>query len=276
MLPKRHKKEPKHRKIARAKASERRLDRHNALKQQTERQRINAKFKHFDIDGMWKDRTLIRGFVGKKTLEGACEDARKLYELKLSSGKHSPFDKPASVLKRAIYQIGIIAIHFEQTKLLKKLARDIAAKEHCKTKDDTDGRRLPNSAPPHKENPFYYAFYIAFPDPHPKQTRDVEVENEATIVEDRRRINQTNNERSKVSRQLVYAYRNDVPPQLLIGFIYQTGGSRVIDARLNGELPYFSPLGEQTKFGGVVENHKAWSKGKDKYWPIPLDANITI
>ncbi|MGB5864423.1 MAG: hypothetical protein WBG95_08980 [Sulfitobacter sp.] len=197
-----------------------------------------AELEHFNQDGMWTNSTLIRGFVTEKSLKEACKDAERLYSIKSMTEPHPPFNQKASILKRAIYQIGWIALEFGQTELLKEVAEKLNSPENRKT---PDARRIPRNAPLHEENPFYYAFYIAFG-------------NEPQI---------TRHERSKASRQLVYAYRHKVPPHFLIGFIYQTGGSKVIDARLTGENADVRP-----QLSENLEPWRAWSQNKTNYWPI--------
>ncbi len=200
-------------------------------------QKAIAKLVHFNQDGMWINSTLIRGFVTDKPLREACEDAKRLYSIKSRTEPHPPFSQKASILKRAIYQIGWIALEFGQTERLKEMAEKLNSPDNRNT---PDARRIPRNAPSHEENPFYYAFYIAFG-------------NEPQI---------TRHERSKASRQLVYAYRHKVPPHFLIGFIYQTGGSKIIDACLNDENTNDKP--QLTK---VLEPWREWEEDKTKYWP---------
>ncbi len=56
-------------------------------------------------------------------------------------------------------------------------------------------------------------------------------------------------------------------PQHLIGFIYQTGGSKVIDERLKGILPDFSSIQEAAAGSAVLENWRDWPLIAHQIWP---------
>jgi hypothetical protein len=43
---------------------------------------------------------------------------------------------------------------------------------------------------------------------------------------------------ARFGRQLAYAWRHRIPAELLIGFIYQTGGDRVIDDKYEEPATY--------------------------------------
>lgn len=119
--------------------------------------------------------------------------------MKSSSGDEAPYSKPANVLKRSIYAIGRqIADQSKGGQLALFMER---------SSDENEPKWVGKSAPDPDENPFFWCYHLLHS----------------------RSLNITRDQLSKSSRQLVYAYRNEIPTNLVIGFILQVGGEPILD-----------------------------------------------
>ena len=117
----------------------------------------------------------------------------------------SPYDEPISYLKRTIYST---VRHCWKSDAL-DILRECAMEALAGGKSNTANR----SAPQAMENPFYFGTVL--------------------ITNGDKAFKR--NYRSRFPRELLYAHMHDVPPHLLIGFLYQIGASDHISRRLQNE-----------------------------------------
>lgn len=112
--------------------------------------------------------------------------------------RRPPFDTARGYLKREVYR-------YVCERLEKKAA---VALEWCI--EEARGGRQPRR-PSFKENPFHWVLLG---------------------LQDNPELNLKKGEVSRFGRQLLYGRRHKVPPELLIGFIYQTGSPALINRKL--------------------------------------------
>lgn len=114
----------------------------------------------------------------------------------------APYDTAHSYLKRAVYD-------FVQDPDLSK--NQYLGLKRLVVRERNDVSR----APAIEENPFFWGFLLVFADDESLARSD----------------------RSKFAAELLYAYKHDVPAELLVGFIYQVGGYARIRQKLKqGEM----------------------------------------
>ena len=107
-----------------------------------------------------------------------------------------PYNKPANVLKRSVYTLG--------RQLIDLRKEDVLA-EYLQTQAKAAKAPLiSEAAPKAKDNPFFWFYHLLLCENRSPQS--------AVRLISRDQL-------SKSARQLVYAHRNDVPPEYLIGFI---------------------------------------------------------
>ncbi len=123
-----------------------------------------------------------------------------------SQGDEIPYNRPANVLKRSVYVLGRQLIELEKQEILADFLQKRSA---------TYSAPLASIATPNvKQNPFHWCYLLL-------------------LGENRLGINSkrivSRDQISKSSRQLIYAHKNDVPPEYVIGFILQIGGDPILD-----------------------------------------------
>ncbi|MCF7698238.1 hypothetical protein [Loktanella sp. M215] len=126
-------------------------------------------------------------------LEQLAEKGGKIFDklLKPPALEQPPFWKPANVLKRSVYRIGQQIADRQEEAFLAEFVQNYMS--------DWKNPLVRKSAPHPEENPFFWCYHLlAGGCPH--ISRD---------------------QRSKSARQLVYAYRHNIPTELVIGFIMQ-------------------------------------------------------
>lgn len=125
---------------------------------------------------------------------------------KQSKGDEIPYNRPANVLKRAVYTLGRQLIYLDKQPILE---------EYLQTTSKTYNAPPASIATPNvKHNPFHWFYLLLL--------------GENRLSKDDKRL-VTRDQISKSSRQLVYAHKNDVPPEYVIGFILQIGGDPILD-----------------------------------------------
>ncbi len=117
-----------------------------------------------------------------------------------------PYNRPANVLKRAVYTLGRQLIVLDQQPLLEEYLQ--------KTSKTYNAPPASIATPNVKHNPFHWFYLLLLGENRLSQG------DERVITRD---------QISKSSRQLVYAHKNDVPPEYVIGFILQIGGDPILD-----------------------------------------------
>ncbi len=127
--------------------------------------------------------------------------ARK-YAENLANVKNPPFDTSTGFLKRECYRL---ICRF----------RRIAGGYRAITSAASEYLDKPIEKVEYKDNPFYWGLAAIFPDRDELSAQDL----------------------SKFAAQLLYADRNNVETQHLIGFLYQTGGPRNLRERLDQSRP---------------------------------------
>jgi len=119
--------------------------------------------------------------------------------IKRSKGDEVPYSKPANILKRSVYEIGRQIID-------QNGGRRLADFMH-RSWDEDELKWVGKSAPDPDANPFFWCYHLLHS----------------------AKLGVTGDQRSKSSRQLIYAYKNDIPSHLVIGFILQVGGDPILD-----------------------------------------------
>ncbi|MBW4961558.1 hypothetical protein [Sulfitobacter sp. CW3] len=76
------------------------------------------------------------------------------------------------------------------------------------------------AAPDVQQNPFLWCYHLLL--------------GENRLVKNTERL-VSRDQMSKSSRQLVYAYKNGVPPEYVVGFILQIGGDPILDLYSKGD-----------------------------------------
>lgn len=113
----------------------------------------------------------------------------------------SPYGTPNGYLKREVYRLVRRCIAKQAVKLLQELV----------AKDDSSSRPTAYN----EQDPFYWGFMFVC-------GMDKRVSRQA---------------RWKFANELLYAHKHNVPPELLVGFIYQIGRSDKLRERLrNGQM----------------------------------------
>ena len=138
----------------------------------------------------------------RKDLEYLAECGLWVFDdlFKQSKCDEVPFSKPANVLRRAVYTLGTQIADGKNGSRLVEFLRENSEKHGFS--------QINITAPDPDENPFFWCYHLLLREESLAITRD---------------------QRSKSSRQLVYAYKNKIPPDLLIGFILQIGGDPILD-----------------------------------------------
>lgn len=108
-----------------------------------------------------------------------------------AGGRRSPQESATGLLKRKAYELVLHYISLGDVRTFERAVR-------------AEGRQLP--AKPIGDNPFHFGLLALFPD-----TQDF-----------------SRQDRHLFGVQMLYACRHNVPPQLLVGFIYQCGSQAEI------------------------------------------------
>lgn len=135
-------------------------------------------------------------WAGYLATEGRWDDLQVKLErgtqLRKATPDLPPFDREASFLKREVYAFVLenFRTSIEEANLLRFLPEVIAR-----------AKRRPPHKPSVEANPFHWVFYA--------------------LAAEGRHLERW--EISRFGRELLYAKRHSIPPELLIGFLYQTG-----------------------------------------------------
>ncbi|MCZ4267447.1 hypothetical protein O4H48_06020 [Rhodobacteraceae bacterium G21628-S1] len=129
---------------------------------------------------------------------------RQIFEQ--SQGDEIPYNRPANVLKRCVYTLGRQLIDLDKQPILAEYLQQ-ASKTY-------NAPPASIATPDVEQNPFHWFYLLLL--------------GENRLKKGSRRI-VTRDQISKSSRQLVYAHKNDVPPEYVIGFILQIGGDPILD-----------------------------------------------
>jgi hypothetical protein len=108
----------------------------------------------------------------------------------------TPYDHPDSHLKREVYRFVCRYLDEGNTKQLNRILEA--------------NRVILPRFPTFRENPFHWALSV-LRDPKSDNIKKYQV--------------------SRFGRQLIYAKRHKIPPELLIGFLYQSGGPDVVASK---------------------------------------------
>lgn len=123
-----------------------------------------------------------------------------------------PYDAPYSKLKRAAYRL---VADYNNNDLIAVLISVL--KESVQTQADSKAKIKPSAA--NDANPFYWALTAVCQADYelPRSTK------------------------SRLAQELQYAHMHDVPPEFLVGFIYQIGPSRGLQEKIDNGLrePWF-------------------------------------
>jgi len=123
------------------------------------------------------------------------------WEGRLQAKAAKPYDTPNGYLKREVYRLVRHCIATQTVETLQALVAD----------DDCS----PRPTAYNKQDPFYWGLMFVF-------------------GMDRRVCRKT---RERFANELLYAHKHNVPPELLVGFIYQIGNSNGLRKRiLNAEM----------------------------------------
>jgi len=123
-----------------------------------------------------------------------------------SQGDEIPYNRPANVLKRCVYTLGRQLIDLDKQRILADYLQE--------TSKTYNAPPASIATPDVEQNPFHWFYLLLL--------------GENRLKKGSRRI-VTRDQISKSSRQLVYARKNDVPPEYVIGFILQIGGDPILD-----------------------------------------------
>lgn len=121
-----------------------------------------------------------------------------------------PYDKANSKLKRAVYRLVRDCIKNDLVHALKEsVEHQFGDRSHVKP------------SPANAENPFYWGFMA--------------------VCGTENKLARSN--KSRFSQELMYAHMHDVPPQFLIGFIYQIGSSKDLQRKIENKdmQTWFNP-----------------------------------
>jgi hypothetical protein len=100
-----------------------------------------------------------------------------------------------------------------------------------------------------RQNPFYWALYAARNDGSIDSIADKDM--------------------SRFAAQMMYADRHDIPPELLVGFIYQQGSEAELTRKLRSREfePWYRGAGSRRpRSQQGVEDDKAAAAGADERW----------
>lgn len=124
--------------------------------------------------------------------EGGVEHIGRLLAQAAAIDKPAPDEKPEAVIKVQVYQ----------------LVRELLIERHRTDFENVLAYKMESSPRVSFDaNPYYWALKAIW--------KDGEIALKGNVV-------------SKYAKQLVYADRHDIPPELLTGFLYQVGGIRRI------------------------------------------------
>jgi len=115
-------------------------------------------------------------------------------------------NRPANVLRRAVYSLGCQLIDTGNQNILANYNKDMA--------DAVSESRVTKAAPDVQENPFHNCYMLLL------GVNRLRKGEERLVKRD---------QISKSSRLLVYAQKNDVPVEYVIGFIAQVGGDTILN-----------------------------------------------
>ncbi len=120
---------------------------------------------------------------------------------------HSAYAKPVNIVKRTVYGVGVHLIARRKMTTLRIFLREHS---HPRVKD---AGHLSARMPPVEDNPFFWVYQLTF---------------FTEANEERQDWMLSRDEISKHSRELYFAYMNNVPPEYLIGFIMQVGARNIL------------------------------------------------
>lgn len=173
------------------------LQEHNHLTLPDSMKGIRSRLRttYVDQDGFLKRKLAKKGDRLSRDLSRFSAEADRLfYRLnKNELGSEIPFDRSTNVLKRLVYSVGVHILRYEQGKVLADTVRRLNKRDEL--------RAVHKSAPDPNVNPFFWVYHL--------------------VLGDQKSISR--DQRSKSARQLLYAHLHEVPVELLIGFILQTG-----------------------------------------------------
>lgn len=150
-----------------------------------------------------------------------------------SKGDEIPYNRPANVLKRSVYTLGRQLIDLDKQHILAEYLQE-TSKSYNKPPASI-------ATPDVEQNPYHWFYLLLL--------------GENRLSKGKKRL-VTRDQISKSSRQLVYAEKNDVPPEYLIGFILQIGGD-----------PILEQYSERSRYGWKT------AKRADKTKPKPETSN---
>lgn len=116
-----------------------------------------------------------------------------------------PFAKPINILSRAVYQLG-------RDLLTDKKGAERLVHIMRQSSSYSDFRRIRSDAPHASQNPFFWFFHLLVRE-ETKSERNIFV---------------SSSQRTKLAKELLYAHKNNVPPEYLTGFILQIGRARAV------------------------------------------------
>ena len=138
---------------------------------------------------------------------------------------NSGYAKPVNIVKRTIYSLGIKLFDTERRKTSKERQKTlIKYLEETSHPSVEDAGHLSARMPPIADNPFFWMYQLTF---------------FTGVGEERPAWMLTRDEVSKHSRELYFAYKNEVPPEHLIGLIMQVGARDILTYCKRCSVPTF-------------------------------------
>lgn len=120
---------------------------------------------------------------------------------------NSGYSKPVNIVKRTVYGVGENLFTRARQSTLKKVLE-----ENSHPRVENTGH-LSSRMLPVEDNPFFWVYQLTF---------------FTEVDEDRQDWMLSRDEISKHSRELYFAYMNNIPPEYLIGFIMQVGARNIL------------------------------------------------